>query len=144
MGKVLIAFATRTEQTTGIANLIAEGVRIAGHECDVKKSPEIKNEQNLMEYDAYVFGSPTYHGEMVSGIKQMLFIAERVELKGKPGGAFGAYGWSGESAGRIFDTMEHIFKMKMVPSGPLMLKTGDVLGGIQAAQQYGKDISAMI
>ncbi len=144
MGKVLIVFATRTEETGGIANLIAEGIRISGHECVVKKSPEIKKETDLTGYDAYVFGSPTYHGEMVTGMKQLLFMAERAGLEGKPGGSFGSYGWSGEAAGRIFDTMDHIFKMKMVPSGPLMLKTSQIQGAIQAAQQYGKDIAAML
>ena len=66
------------------------------------------------------------------------------QLEGKPGGAFGSYGWSGEAAGRIFDTMEHIYKMKMSPDGPLMLKAGWVGGGIQAAQEYGKNLCAML
>ncbi|WP_022663932.1 flavodoxin domain-containing protein [Desulfospira joergensenii] len=144
MGKVLIVYATRSEETTGIANLIAEGVRIAGHEADVKKSVEIRDEEDLKGYDGYMFGSATYHGEMITGMKQLLFIAERADLEGKPGGAFGAYGWSGEAAGRIFDTMEHIYNMKMVSSGPLMLKASWVQGGLQAAQQYGKDLAAML
>lgn len=144
MGKVLIVYATRSEETTGIANLIAEGVRIAGHEAVVKKSAEIKSEQDLKGYDGYAFGSATYHGEMITGMKQLLFMAERSELGGKPGGAFGAYGWSGEAAGRIFDTMEHIFGMKMVSSGPLMLKASWVQGGMQAAQKYGKELAALL
>ncbi len=76
-------------------------------------------------------------------MKQILFVAERAELKDKPGGAFGAYGWSGEGAGRIFDTMQHVYKMKMA-QGPLMLKASWVEGGIEAAQEYGKSIAAMI
>ncbi len=144
MGKVLIVYATRSEETTGIANLIAEGIRISGHEAEVKKTADIKSEGDLKGYDGYMFGSPTYHGEMITGMKQMLFMAERAELDGKPGGAFGAYGWSGEAPGRIFDTMAHIYGMKMVPSGPLMLKASWVQGGIQAAQEYGKDLAAML
>ena len=100
-------------------------------------------EEDLNGYDGYAFGSATYHGEMISTMKQLLFIAERAELKGKPGGAFGAYGWSGEAPGRIFETMEHIFSMKMV-SDPLMLKASWIGGGAQAAQGYGKSITAMI
>ena len=69
--------------------------------------------------------------------------SERAELKDKPGGAFGAYGWSGEAPGRIFETMEHIYGMKMV-SGPLMLKASWIGGGNKAAQDYGKSITAMI
>ncbi len=144
MGTVLIGYATRSEETKGIADLIAEGVRLSGHEAVIKRVSEIKKEEDLNGYDAYLLGSPTYHGEMISSMKQLLFIAERAELEGKPGGAFGSYGWSGEAASRIFDTMDHIFKMKMTQDGPLMLKAGWVGGGIQAAQNYGKNICAMI
>ncbi len=144
MGKVLIVYATRSEETKGIANLIAEGVRISGHEAEIKRINEVKNEEDLKGYDGYFFGSPTYHGEMITSMKQLLFIAERAELKDKPGGAFGSYGWSGEAAGRIFDTMDNIYGMNMVSDGPLMLKAGWVGGGIQAAQNYGKNLSAMM
>lgn len=143
MGKVLIVYASRADETKGIAELIAEGVRISGHEADIKKTNQIKSEKDMMGYDGYALGSATYHGEMITSMKQILFIAERAELKDKPGGSFGAYGWSGEAPGRIFETMEHIYKMKMV-SGPLMLKASWVGGGVQAAQDYGKSIAAMI
>ncbi|WP_300465076.1 flavodoxin domain-containing protein [Desulfobacula sp.] len=143
MGKVLIVYASRADETKGIAELIAEGVRISGHEAELKKTSEIKSEDDLKGYDGYAFGSATYHGEMITSMKQILFVSERAELKDKPGGSFGAYGWSGEAAGRIFDTMDHIFGMKMV-SGPLMLKASWVQGGIQAAQDYGKSIAALI
>lgn len=143
MGKVLIVYASRADETKKIADLIAEGVRISGHEVVIKKTGDIKTEEDLKGYDGYVFGSATYHGEMITSMKQILFIAERAELKDKIGGAFGAYGWSGEAAGRIFDTMANIYEMKMV-SGPLMLKASWVQGGIQAAQAYGKSITALI
>jgi flavorubredoxin len=143
MGKVLIVYASRADETKKIADLIAEGVRISGHEVVIKKTGDIKTEEDLKGYDGYVFGSATYHGEMITSMKQILFIAERAELKDKIGGAFGAYGWSGEAPGRIFDTMANIYEMKMV-SGPLMLKASWVQGGIQAAQAYGKSITALI
>ncbi len=143
MGKILIVYASRSDETKSIAELIAEGVRISGHEAEIKKTSDIKSEDDLKGYDGYAFGSATYHGEMITSMKQILFVSERAELKDKPGGAFGAYGWSGEAAGRIFETMNHVFGMKMV-SGPLMLKASWVEGGIQAAQEYGKSIAEMV
>jgi flavorubredoxin len=136
MGTVLIVYATRSEETKAIADIIGEGIRISGHSAQVKRVNEIKSEDDLKGYDAYIFGSPTYHGEMITPLKQLLFQAERAELAGKPGGAFGAYGWSGEAAGRIFENM--------VSEGPLMLKAAWVGGGIKAAQEYGKNVAAMI
>ncbi|MCK5837495.1 MAG: FprA family A-type flavoprotein [Desulfobacula sp.] len=143
MGKVLVVYASRSNETKGIAELIAEGVRISGHDAEVIKINKIKSEDDLKGYDGYIFGSATYHGEMITSMKQLLFIAERAELQDKPGGAFGAYGWSGEAPGRIFETMENIYKMKMV-SDALRLKASWIGGGIQAAQEYGKSIVAMI
>jgi flavorubredoxin len=143
MGTLLIVYASRANETKGIAELIAEGARESGHEPVIKRAGEIKTEEDLNGYDAYAFGSPTYHAEMVTSMKQMLFVAQRAELADKPGGSFGAYGWSGEAAKRIYDTMAHIYKMKMV-SGPLMLKAVWVDGGVDQAQEYGKRIAALI
>jgi flavorubredoxin len=137
---VLIVYATRTGQTEKIAELIAEGIRFSGHQADVVKITQIKKEDDLKGYDGVVFGSPTYHGEMVQGMKALLFLAERAELEGKIGGAFGAFGWSGEAPERIFETMQNIFKMNMV-SIPLRLKSADLGGGMTMAQDYGREIA---
>ena len=114
MAKVLIVYATRTGQTQQIADLIAEGVRFAGHEAEVVDVKKIKSESDLVNYDAYAFGSPTYHGEMLQSMKTFLFIAEKADLANKAGGAFGSFGWSGEANDRIFDTMKNIFKMTLI------------------------------
>ena len=140
MPKVLIVCDTRTGETRQIGELIAEGVRMAGAEAVVKNAKSVKALADLEGFDAYVFGSATYHGDMLQGMKTLLFLGEQAGLAGKAGGAFGAYGWSGEAPERIFDTMQHIYKMKMV-SGPLRLKASTIGGGIQAAQSYGKEIT---
>ena len=140
MAKALIVYATRTGETETIANLIAEGIRFSGHEADVVKVTDIKKEDDLKGYDAVVLGSPTYHGEMVQGMKTLLFMAERAELAGKVGGAFGAFGWSGEAPDRIFETMQNIFQMNMV-SIPLRLKSAGLGGGMKMAQDYGREIA---
>ena len=140
MGKVLVIYTTRAGETEKIANLIAEGVRITGNEASVQNVKEIKNETDLQGYDAYVFGSATYHGDMMQGMKTMLFLAEKVDLENKVGGAFGAFGWSGEAPDRIFETMANIFQMDMV-TGSLRLKSSTLGGGIQMAQDYGKQIA---
>jgi len=139
MSKALIVYATRAGSTKNIAELIAEGIRFTGAEAQAVNANEIKNETDLEGYNAYVFGSATYHGEMMQGMKKLLFLAEKINLEGKPGGAFGAYGWSGEASYRINETMENIFKMDMV-SGPLRLKSSGLEGGKQMAQDYGREI----
>ena len=139
MGKALVVYCTRAGGTKKIAELIAEGIRLEGGEASVVNVTGVKKETDLDGYDGYLFGSPTYHGEMMQAMKTMLFLAEKTNLEGKVGGSFGAFGWSGEAPGRIFDTMEHILKMDMV-SGPLRLKSVALGGGTEMAQGYGREI----
>ncbi len=143
MSKVLIVYATRTGETQNIADLVAEGVRFAGQEAEVVNIKEVKNEADLNGYDGYVFGSATYHGEMLQGMKTFLFLAEKADLEGKVGGAFGSYGWSGEANDRIFETMKHILKMDLV-GDTLRLKSSSLDGGLQMAQDYGRAVAKKI
>ena len=140
MSKALIVYATRTGETQKIAELIAEGIRFSGHEAEVLEAKNIKNEADLEGFDDYVFGSSTYHGEMLQAMKTFLFIAEKANLEGKPGGAFGSFGWSGEANDRIFDTMKHILKIDVV-GDTLRLKSSSLEGGMQMAQDYGRAIA---
>lgn len=139
ISKALVVYATRSGETKNIAELIAEGVRTSGLEATLANPSEIKKEEDLSGYDAYIFGSATYHGDMMQGMKTFLFLAEKANLEGKLGAAFGAFGWSGEAPGRIFDTMKNVFKMEMV-NGPLKLKSASLGGGKQMAQDYGKEL----
>jgi flavorubredoxin len=139
MAKVLIVCASRAGETCRIGDLIAEGVRISGHEAEVLEARDVTSEEQLSTSDALILGSATYHGEMLSKMKQVLFMAEKATLAGKIGGAFGAFGWSGEAPDRIFDTMKNIFKMEMV-TGPLRLKNSQLDGAIRMGQDYGREI----
>ena len=142
MARVLVVYTSRTGNTEKMAQFIAEGVRISGHEADLKKIKDIKSSKDFAGYNGFIFGCPTYHRDMTAGMKQFLFIAEKANLLGKFGGAFGSYTHSGESGTMLFDTMLHVFKMDMVDLGPLSLKEA-VLSepdGPRACQDYGKAV----
>jgi flavodoxin len=146
MKKILIAYDSRTGNTKQMAEFIAEGVRISGHEAELEKITAIKNEKALQGYDAYVFGCPTYHRDMTDGMKTFLFLVQKAGLKGKAGGAFGSHTHSGDAPKLIFDTMEYVFKMDMVDLGPFKLKedivpTGE---GMRACQDYGKAMAQKV
>ena len=142
MKKVLLSYVSRTGNTEKMADYIAEGVRIAGHTADLKMISAIKSEKDLEGYDGYVFGCPTYHRDLTGGMKTFLFLAQKVNLLGKMGGAFGSYTHSGESAPMIFDTMQHVYKMDMVDLGALSLKESVIstADGRRACQDYGRAI----
>lgn len=146
MKKVLVAYFSRTGKTEAMANYIAEGLRITGKDVNVKKISNVEDEKGIVGYDGYVFGCPTYHKDMTTGMKQFLFKAEKANLTGKIGGAFGSHTHSGESAPMIFDTMQHVFKMDVTNLGPLNLTEAMVDGGegMKACQDYGKAIGEQL
>lgn len=143
MAKVLVVYNGRKGATQKIGELIAEGLRMSGMETEVLDAVRVTKPEDLNGYDALVLGSATYHGDMMQKMKQVLFLAEQSDLEGTVGGAFGAFGWSGEAPDRIYGTMENIFNMDMVGE-PLRLKSAALQGGIQMAQDYGKKIAKKI
>ena len=143
MKKVLIGYVSRTGITGKMAEFIAEGVRINGHDASLIKIAEIKNEKSLEGFDGYIFGCPTYHRDLTGGMKTFLFLAQKINMVGKIGGAFGSYTHSGESAQMIYDTMQHVYKMDMTDLGALNLKESVVPTdeGRRACQDYGRAIA---
>jgi flavodoxin I len=140
MKKVLIAYVSRSGNTEKMANYIAEGLRITGKDVNVAKISTLQSEKDVEGYDGYIFGCPTYHKDITGGMKNFLFMAEKTNLTGKIGGAFGSHTHSGESAPMIYDTMQHVFKMDTTELGPLnlteaMIPTDE---GLKACQDYGK------
>ncbi|MBN2032824.1 MAG: flavodoxin domain-containing protein [Deltaproteobacteria bacterium] len=142
MHKILVAYVSRTGKTQKMAEYIGEGIRFSGHEAEIKKISDITSEKQLEGYDGYVFGCPTYHRDMTAGMKTFLFLAEKANLLGKIGGAFGAYTHSGEAAPMVFDTMKFVFKMDTVDLGALSLKEAvvDKPDGTKACQDYGRAV----
>ncbi len=142
MKKVLIAYTSRTGTTEKMANYLAEGVRMSGNETEVAKISSLKKAEDLSGFDGYLFGCPTYHKDMTGGMKQFLFLAEKANLTGKMGGAFGSHTHSGEAAPMIYETMQHVFKMDVVDLGPLNLTEAimETDEGMQACHQYAKGL----
>jgi len=143
MKKVLIAYSSRTGNTEKMANYIAEGVRFTGNEVVVKRVEEIKKPEEVQGYDAYIFGSPTYHRDIIAPMKTFLFLCQKAGLEGKLAGAFGSYTHSGDAPKMIIDTMSYVLKMKPTALGSFNLTEDkiDTPEGIKACQQYGKAIA---
>lgn len=143
MAKALIVFDSRSGATAKIADLIAQGISRNGVEAKVINALRFRKADELEGYDAYVLGSPTYHGDMLPAMKTFLFLASSVDLAGKIGGSFGAFGWSGEASSRIYDTMKHICRMRMVAS-PLRLKSALLPSDQAVAIDYGREIGSKV
>jgi len=136
MKKVLVAYVSRTGTTEKMADFLAEGIRMSGNEAVVAKTSSLK-ENDLSGFDGYLFGCPTYHKDMTNSMKQFLFVAEKANLNGNVGGAFGSHTHSGEAAPMVFETMQYVFKMDVLSLTETVMGTDD---GLKACQQYGKGL----
>jgi flavodoxin len=141
MAKVLIAYASLTGNTEQMANYIAEGIRISGGEAVVLNITGIKEAGVLEGFDGYIFGSPTYHRDMVGKMKTFLFLAKNANLEGKLAGAFGSYTHSGDAPSLILETMEYVYKMEPFKLSSFKLKEAFIStpDGLHACQDYGKN-----
>ena len=140
MKRVLIVYYSLTGLTGKMAEYIGEGVRISGHEAAVKKTADIATREDIQGFDGYIFGSPTHHRDMAKQMKEFLLVPRREDLKSKLGGSFGSYTHDGNAPAIIFETMEHVFKMKPLGLGPFnLLETiMETDEGLRACQDYGK------
>lgn len=140
MKKVLVAYFSLTGNTQKMAEYIAEGIRFSGQVAVTRKISDIKSANDLIGYDGYIFGSPTYHRDMADPMKTFLFLARKANLEGKLGGSFGSYTHSGDAPASIFETMQYVFKMDMFELGSFNLKEAvvETVDGMGACQDYGK------
>jgi flavorubredoxin len=138
--KALLAYATRTKNTQKIAELIADGIRSPGIEVDTVSVREIEKAEDLERYDALAFGSATEGEDIMWGMEKLLKLAEEAKLKGKVGGSFGAYGWSGEAPEKIYAIMKNTFEMDMVKSF-LRFKAEEIENNKEEARIYGREIA---
>jgi flavodoxin len=148
--KVLIVYFSEGGTTESMAGYIAEGVRIAGHDAEVRKISEVRTGADLAGYDGYVFGSPTYYSDIPEAMKEFLLVAEAAGLEGKVGGAFSVSAHPGGSstgtAGILFDRMESGFRMGMTNLGPFNL-TEDLFDhpdAMRSCHDYGKAMGEML
>ena len=158
MKRVLVAYFSNTGNTEQMARYIAEGVRIVGHEAEIKSVAEIESEKDLLDYDGYIFGCPTYHLDIPEAFKNFLDLAGKAGLIGKIGGAFDCRthpsSSEGSAAGIIFNRMESEFKMKMTDLGPFDLKPdwldgnkSELVGSVETihtCQDYGRALAEML
>jgi len=74
----------------------------------------------LEESDGILIGTPTINGDAVKPAWDLLACVAYIENKGKAGGVFGSYGWTGEGTEMIQDRMRSL-KFRL-PLDPLRIK----------------------
>lgn len=110
LGKILIAYASLTGNTEEIAELIAEGVRQAGHEAELKASYDC-NAADLPEYDGFLLGVYTWgDGELPDEFLDFYEELDELDLSGKKTAVFGSGDTSYEQFCGAVDLVEEKVK----------------------------------
>ncbi|SBS33093.1 NAD(P)H dehydrogenase (quinone) [Marinomonas spartinae] len=157
MAKVLVLYYSSYGHIETMANEVAEGARSTGAQVDIKRVPELMPEdvaknagikldqaapiakpEDLEEYDAVIFGSPTRFGNMAAQMRNFLDMTgglwAKGKLVGKVGSVFTSTGTGGgnETTVQSFHTtlFHHGFVVVGLPySCPELADVSEVKGG---------------
>ena len=116
MPKMAIIYATGMGRTKTMAEAIANGaMTIEGVEVVLKDVYDALPE-DVKDAGAIVLGGSTYNYKLIKAMDPFLKELAKLDLKGKVGGAFGSYGWSGESVPTLIARMKS-FGMNVIEPG---------------------------
>lgn len=137
MAKILIVYHTQTGNTEKMALAVAEGAKqVKGMKVAVKKVDQTTNE-DLLDADGIIVGSPTYYGLMSGKIK--MFFDGSVEIHGKLAGKVGAaFTNSGGTASGAETTLLSILKAMLVHGMIVQGRYDDKHYGIAAVGELNK------
>ena len=92
--QILVIYDSKTGNTRKMATAVAEGAKEIADINVVMKSAEDSTNQDLLESDGIIIGSPTYYGQMSGKVKTMFdkSVAIHGKLEGKVGAAFTSSG----------------------------------------------------
>ena len=133
MAKAIVIYYSRSGNTKEMADIIAKSMNDAQLPTECKPVSDVTPEE-IIGYDAIVFGSPTYYGHMAAPVKQLIDDLVRMhgQLDGKVGAAFSS---SANIAGGNETTIMGIIETMLI-SG--MIVQGDPKGDHYGPVSIGK------
>jgi flavorubredoxin len=140
MPKILVLYYSRTGNTEKMAKAVAEGAKsVSGVEVELSYHVDA---EDLSRFDAVLVGAPTYNHEIPIDMERLFedAAAKGINLKGKVGGAFGSYGWSGEAPKFLLEIMKNKFEMRMVGE-PLTAKYAPDQKTLDICRDLGRRVS---
>ena len=144
--RVAIAYVSAYGYTKQLAGVIADALAEGGvkHvelydlvECDLETARAA-----VQTADGFLLGSPTLVGDALPPIYEMLVGLNPIIHKGKPAGAFGSYGWSGEAVPKLTAQMQAIGLKLPVEGLKVRFKPSEAQ--LAEARQVGLDFAAAV
>ena len=144
--RVAIAYVSAYGYTKQLAGVIADALAEGGvkHvelydlvECDLETARAA-----VQSADGFLLGSPTLVGDALPPIYEILVGLNPIIHKGKPAGAFGSYGWSGEAVPKLTAQMQAIGLKLPVEGLKVRFKPSEAQ--LAEARQFGLDFAAAV
>lgn len=144
--RVAIAYVSAYGYTKQLAGVIADALAEGGvkHvelydlvECDLETARAA-----VQSADGFLLGSPTLVGDALPPIYEMLVGLNPIIHKGKPAGAFGSYGWSGEAVPKLTAQMQAIGLALPVEGLKVRFKPSEAQ--LAEARQFGLGFAAAV
>jgi NADH oxidase (H2O-forming) len=144
--KILITYISAYGFTKQAAGHIASGIEKAGkfeiETLDIENIPGAELDAKLTTADAILVGSPTINQNTLLPVYKLFATINPLRDKGKPAGAFGSYGWSGEASGIVLETLSKL-KLKVFEEAATF-KFAPEAGKKAALEEFGKKFAAMV
>ena len=145
--QITIIYDTMWNGTRVMAEKIAEGIKVADNEVNIKLSNLAKTDKNdviteIFKSKAILVGSPTINKGILVSVAGMLEQVKGLKFKNKKAAAFGCYGWSGEST-RIISSELEAAGFDRIDDGIKAMWNPDK-ESIENCIEYGKKFAASI
>ena len=144
--RVAVAYVSAYGYTAALAGAIAQGLQEGGVRrvdlLDLVGADLAAARETVQSAYGFLLGSPTLVGDALPPVYEMLVGLNPIIHKGRPAGAFGSYGWSGEAVPNLTARMQAIglrlplegFKVRFKPTE----------AQLDEARQFGRDFAAAV
>ncbi len=143
--KLIILYTSVYGNTAKMARAIAEGVKQEGGVPILFDAVSVDPSRMLdliEEAGGIIVGSPTINGDAVKAIWDVLTSLATIKVKGKLGGAFGSYGWSGEAIEMIDRRLKDLrFR---VPLEPVKVALTPSEEDLEASRTFGQELAKLL
>lgn len=143
---VFIAYVSAYHNTGAIGEKIAEGIRQVGgvdvELHDIETMGLDKIEHYIANCSGLIVGSPTINQNILLPVYQLFAAVNPIRDKGKPAGAFGSYGWSGESMKMLESNLVNL-KLRYIGDG-VFVKFTPHEDAFERAVEYGRNFAMQL
>jgi flavorubredoxin len=143
--KAVVVYDTMWHSTEKMAEAIAAGIAAEGvavKPIHIRSSHRSDIMTEVLDAKAVVVGSPTLNNQIFPTVADVLTYMKGLKPQNKIGGAFGSFGWSGESVKQIVEQLTEM-KFAMI-DGEVNIQYVPDEKGLAACFEYGRRIGQAV